>query len=1472
MERVAPWGQRSSIVKIIPPQEWVDAVRLVDARAMSQLQIRSPIEQQMLGKNGVFVQRNIERNRNRPLSVREWFNKCAHDDFKTPDPRQGDRTVDRDSKDARAWQRERAAAVKAEKSAKRAAALKRKQERDAKKAEEKKNAEGAKDSSSFRSPPAGQVGGEDDIPALENSSHTSHSDGEPIATPEGTPPAERGAKRDMEEKLPPVDPFYETVDFKKDWLPAGATQDDFTVAGCSNIEKRFWKSIGMARSSWYGADLAGSLFADPKTPWNVAHLPNLLQRLKGKLPGVNTPYLYFGMWRAAFSWHVEDMDLFSINYIHFGAPKFWYAVPQAEAERFETVTRSYFPNDANTCDQFMRHKSCTLSPTKLAQEGIRVNKLVQHQNEFVITFPRGYHAGFNMGFNCAESVNFALPYWLEIGKRAKACTCVNFSVRIDVDRLLQSPEPEPEEASKPKRKRKSTDSTTTTPRQPRVRRRRTEASSVAPSGPPTEADAAEVKTEAPAPVKIVLRIPQPPGPRQPEAKSGITREAPKPPCILCPSLATDDLAPVYQPSDAIRALSSTPAVNAHVSCAIAVPEVYTEEIDMGDGNTAVYIRGLDDIGKDRWKLKCSHCVDKRSALTGTKIQCTKGKCVRAFHIPCARNHPQVSYWAGEKLVDGKPTFAVELLCPSHNPDVVQMKKRKAQDELHRKVMGLKSGATVKIKLKGGASIEATLVSVDEASSTVLVQYADGMRKPMPWTAIDFQARQPQMLENEYARPPKRSRKNQQPPPTPDSVSPVVKPKTSASVSPVAQMQAPRPPVSPVSQTRVHHSLSPVAGYRPHLPPPPTSARAPSYSPHAYTRNLHPSVSPVAHPRPLHSEYAEPPHRVMPQHHHYMPPHSAHFIPPGPTYPPATNVVLVDAKGRPMPPAMDYPPSGYNHFGPGPGPHDRQGPTTIEHARGFPSHLIHPPRIPMPSPGYAAAHGHGSRPFLHAPPPMPHISRAPMGHDATSAGPSSGWNHGYSQPNRSPAAPPPHVLPPTVPRGVGKIDLGLDRMRDLMRGLPPMTTPAVHLAGTNGKGSVSVMMESCFRAAGFRTARYNSPHLLEARDAIRIDGMPPSREEYANALAHVERVAKDRNLDATMFEVATAAFFYMASTVQPPVDIMIVECGMGGARDATNVMPDEIILASGLTSVGLDHTDRLGTTIGEIAREKASIVVPGAVLVTSPNLHPEAAGVARAIADERRAHYILAAPSRMLAPQGGLSLVPFREPAPATVRTPLAGVTSRHLDTALALGGAHQLDNLSLALTLLDVMRHDTRALGIQPKLKQLTEAHLAAGIANARWEGRCSWLAWRNSDTPVPILADGAHNADSATTLRAYIDSLDLPHRPRTFIVSLSANPAKTPQSVLAPLLRPGDRVALVEFTTPVEGMPWIRPVEKAAMRAAAEALQAGEIVDMPGAGPHALAGALRWAQSDWNARGPGLTIVCGSLYLVADAYRLLGA
>jgi len=132
------------------------------------------------------------------------------------------------------------------------------------------------------------------------------------------------------------------------------------------------------------------------------------------------------------------MDLYSINYIHFGAPKQWYSINQCDAEKFETVMRSHFPNDNKDCPQFMRHKTFLASPSALENKGIKVNRLVHHEGEFVITFPFGYHSGYNLGYNCAESVNFATEYWLDIGRKARKCNCAEDSVTINVDDIIDA--------------------------------------------------------------------------------------------------------------------------------------------------------------------------------------------------------------------------------------------------------------------------------------------------------------------------------------------------------------------------------------------------------------------------------------------------------------------------------------------------------------------------------------------------------------------------------------------------------------------------------------------------------------------------------------------------------------------------------------------------------------------------------------------------------------------------------------------------------------------------------------------------------------------------------------------------------------------------------------------------------------------------------------------------------------------------
>jgi hypothetical protein len=116
-------------------------------------------------------------------------------------------------------------------------------------------------------------------------------------------------------------------------------QAEWTKERCSELETAYWKSLTF-NNPLYGADMPGSLFDDTTESWNVAKLENLLDVLGQKVPGVNTAYLYLGMWKASFAWHLEDVDLYSINYIHFGAPKQWYSISQEDARRFEAAMRS----------------------------------------------------------------------------------------------------------------------------------------------------------------------------------------------------------------------------------------------------------------------------------------------------------------------------------------------------------------------------------------------------------------------------------------------------------------------------------------------------------------------------------------------------------------------------------------------------------------------------------------------------------------------------------------------------------------------------------------------------------------------------------------------------------------------------------------------------------------------------------------------------------------------------------------------------------------------------------------------------------------------------------------------------------------------------------------------------------------------------------------------------------------------------
>lgn len=133
-----------------------------------------------------------------------------------------------------------------------------------------------------------------------------------------------------------------------------------------------------------------------------------------------------------FGWHKEDLDLYSINYLHHGNPKFWYSVDLKDNDKFENFMQKNFPQHYKMCGEFIRHKTTLVNPVVLIENGINMVKCLHNENEFMISRAAAYHSGFNFGFNIAEAVNFALSDWLDIGNNVGHCRCVKDSVAINM--------------------------------------------------------------------------------------------------------------------------------------------------------------------------------------------------------------------------------------------------------------------------------------------------------------------------------------------------------------------------------------------------------------------------------------------------------------------------------------------------------------------------------------------------------------------------------------------------------------------------------------------------------------------------------------------------------------------------------------------------------------------------------------------------------------------------------------------------------------------------------------------------------------------------------------------------------------------------------------------------------------------------------------------------------------------------------
>ncbi len=356
-----------------------------------------------------------------------------------------------------------------------------------------------------------------------------------------------------------------------------------------------------------------------------------------------------------------------------------------------------------------------------------------------------------------------------------------------------------------------------------------------------------------------------------------------------------------------------------------------------------------------------------------------------------------------------------------------------------------------------------------------------------------------------------------------------------------------------------------------------------------------------------------------------------------------------------------------------------------------------------------------------------------------------------------------------------IKLGLNAMRVLLQGLgdPHLAWPALHVAGTNGKGSVTAMAERALREAGLSTGRYTSPHLFRVEERIALAGRDVESGRLAEALdrvfAVVDRLVESGALAAvpTYFEVSTAAAFLLFA--EAGVDVAVVEVGLGGRYDATNVITP---VAGAITSIDFDHERHLGSTLTAIATEKAGIAKAGVPLVVG-DVPVEAWHAIDEVA--RKAG---AAVTRV-----GDGAIVNAEMIAGHARFSATTPAGRYGPVRIALAGRHQAANALVAVRLLETF---AAATGLR-----LESSHVEAGLARVQWPARLEWL--HHPATGRRVLIDAAHNPAGARALASYLAMAELP--PVTLVTSVMAD--KDIAGVLGPLLPHVGRVVATRADTP---------------------------------------------------------------------------
>ena len=417
---------------------------------------------------------------------------------------------------------------------------------------------------------------------------------------------------------------------------------------------------------------------------------------------------------------------------------------------------------------------------------------------------------------------------------------------------------------------------------------------------------------------------------------------------------------------------------------------------------------------------------------------------------------------------------------------------------------------------------------------------------------------------------------------------------------------------------------------------------------------------------------------------------------------------------------------------------------------------------------------------------------------------------------------------------------LDQIRVLLEAMdhPHTRFPSVLIAGTNGKGSTAATLASILIESGLKTGLYTSPHLERVNERIRVGRSLIADDDFARYFFRVDDLAQELVRQARLpqlpsfFEFLTAvAFAYFADA---EIDVAVLEVGMGGRLDATNVVDP---LLSVVTDISLDHMEWLGSTIAQIAREKAGILRRDGTLVTLPQ-HPEANQVLGEAAEELNVR--------------GVSATPYMLGLGAGAAQPYAlEVLGSTIEIASPLAGAHQHRNVALAIAAAVELR-ERHNLAITPEA-------ITAGVRLTSWPGRLERIA----DRGIEWILDVAHNAAGAWALRAGLRDL-------------SAEDDTRPRILIFSCLRDKPVAELAQILFPLFDQVIFAPIHSLRATSAEDLLAAAEATGTPAVVAGSVADALERARAaspqtpaGTNASGR-LIVVSGSVYLVGEARSLI--